>query len=200
MTCPPRGHPRNRRNLPAPRIRQRCQALPSRTSGSAGHSSLARSSSGCQRAVRAWRPLCGIGLTWDAVNLDGTELDIGWQLQRVRGQLLHRETKTEASDATLPLPGICVTALHMRQKAQAQAKAAAAADWVDTDLVFTTRVGTRLSRATSTGVSRPAAPGQASGGLPFTTPGTPVPRSWPHSTRTLAWPCASCGMRRSTSR
>ena len=37
------------------------------------------------------------------------ELDISWQLQRVRGQLLHRATKTEASDATLLLPGICVT-------------------------------------------------------------------------------------------
>jgi integrase len=83
-----------------------------------------------------------IGLTWEAVNLDGAELDIGWQLQRVRGQLLHRETKTEASDATLPLPGICVTALRMRQKTQGEAQAAAAADWIDTGLVFTTRAGT----------------------------------------------------------
>ena len=49
-----------------------------------------------------------VGLPWSAVNLDGAELDIGWQLQRVRRQLLHRETKTEASEATLPLPGICV--------------------------------------------------------------------------------------------
>ena len=83
-----------------------------------------------------------IGLTWDAVNLDGAELDIGWQLQRVRGQLLHRETKTEASDATLPLPGICVTALRLRQKAQDEVQAAADADWIDTGLVFTTRAGT----------------------------------------------------------
>jgi hypothetical protein len=34
----------------------------------------------------------------NAVNLDRAELDVSWQLQRVRGQLLHRETKTEASD------------------------------------------------------------------------------------------------------
>jgi integrase len=52
-----------------------------------------------------------IALAWGAVNLDEAELDIGWQLQRVRGQLLRRETRTEASDATLPLPGICVNAL-----------------------------------------------------------------------------------------
>ena len=51
-----------------------------------------------------------------AAPLDRAELDIGWQLQRVGGQLLHRETETEASEATLPLPGICVTALRIRGK------------------------------------------------------------------------------------
>jgi integrase len=50
-----------------------------------------------------------VGLPWSAVNLDGAELDVGWQLQRIRRELVHRATKTEASDATLPLPGICVT-------------------------------------------------------------------------------------------
>jgi len=44
-----------------------------------------------------------VGLPWAAVNLDGAELDVGWQLQRIRRELLHRETKTETSDATLPL-------------------------------------------------------------------------------------------------
>ncbi len=81
-------------------------------------------------------------LAWGAVNLDGAELDIGWQLQRVRGQLLRRETKTEASDATLPLPGMCVNALRIREKDQAEARAASAAAWTDIGLVFTTRVGT----------------------------------------------------------
>jgi integrase len=79
-----------------------------------------------------------VGLPWSAVNLDRAELDIGWQLQRVGGQLLHRETKTEASEATLPLPGICVTALRIREKDQAAAKAAAGASWVRSGLVFTT--------------------------------------------------------------
>ena len=83
-----------------------------------------------------------IGLAWGAANLDGAELDIGWQLQRVRGQLLRRQTKTEASDATLPLPGICVTALRMRAKDQAETRAANGADWTDTGLIFTTRAGT----------------------------------------------------------
>jgi len=83
-----------------------------------------------------------VGLPWSAVNLDRGELDIGWQLQRVRRQLLHRETKTEASEATLPMPGICVTALRIREKDQAAAKAAAGASWTQSGLVFTTRAGT----------------------------------------------------------
>jgi hypothetical protein len=45
-----------------------------------------------------------LGLTWEDVGLDAGELTIGRQLQRVRGQLLHRDTKTQASDATLPCP------------------------------------------------------------------------------------------------
>ena len=83
-----------------------------------------------------------VGLPWSAVNLDSGELDIGWQLQRVGGQLLHRETKTEASEATLPMPGICVTGLRIREKDQVAAKAAAGVSWVHCGLVFTTRAGT----------------------------------------------------------
>jgi integrase len=59
-----------------------------------------------------------LGLTWPDIDLDTAELTIGRQLQRVRDQLLHRETKTHASKATLPLPPICFTALQQRQAAQ----------------------------------------------------------------------------------
>lgn len=68
-------------------------------------------------------------------------MDISWQQQRVRGQLLYRAAKTEASDATLPPPGICVTALRMRQKDQDAARVAAS-QWPETGLVFTTLAGT----------------------------------------------------------
>ena len=40
------------------------------------------------------------------------------------------------------MPGICVTALRIREKDQAAAKAAAGASWVQVGLVFTTRAGT----------------------------------------------------------
>jgi integrase len=82
-----------------------------------------------------------LGLTWPDVDLDAAELTIGRQLQRVRGELLHRETKTEASDATLPLPPVCVTALRQRRAAQDQARETAGAAWTRSELVFTTRYG-----------------------------------------------------------
>nr|WP_244298735.1 tyrosine-type recombinase/integrase [Micromonospora cremea] len=72
------------------------------------------------------------------------ELTIGRQLQRVRGRLLHRDTKTQASDATLPRPDICATALGIRKAQRDEARAAAGNTWHDTDLVFTTRYGTPI--------------------------------------------------------
>ena len=56
-----------------------------------------------------------LGLTWELVDLDAAELFVGEQLQRVGNRLLRRETKTESSEAPLPLPGICVAALRLRK-------------------------------------------------------------------------------------
>jgi hypothetical protein len=44
------------------------------------------------------------------------------QLQRVKRELLHRETKTDASTATLPLPDICVAALAFQRTRQDEAR------------------------------------------------------------------------------
>jgi integrase len=85
-----------------------------------------------------------LGLTWDDVNLDDGELTVGLQLQRVRGQLLHRQTKTEGSVATLPLPPICLAALRHYQAQQEQARATTGKLWHTTGLVFTTRYGTPI--------------------------------------------------------
>jgi integrase len=85
-----------------------------------------------------------LGLTWDDVDLESGELSIGLQLQRVSRQLLHRETKTSASDATLPLPDICVTALKLRKTEEADAKAKAGSAWHGGKLIFTTKWGTPI--------------------------------------------------------
>jgi integrase len=45
-----------------------------------------------------------LGLTWELVDLDSAELYVGEQLQRVGGQLLRREVKTETSEAPLLSP------------------------------------------------------------------------------------------------
>ncbi|WP_308295712.1 site-specific integrase [Streptomyces odontomachi] len=84
-----------------------------------------------------------LGLTWSDVNLDTGELHVRHQLQRVRRRLLHTDTaKTEASEAVLPLPDVCLTALRLRRKEQETARERAKDLWTESDLVFTTRYGT----------------------------------------------------------
>lgn len=85
-----------------------------------------------------------LGLRWQDVNLDAAAVTIAWQLQRINGQLLHRQTKTEASDAVLPLPEICLTALKENRKMQRGWHLAAGPAWHDIGLVFTTRYGTPI--------------------------------------------------------
>jgi integrase len=82
-----------------------------------------------------------LGLSWEDVDLDGGELQVSRQLQRVHGQLLHGGTKTEGSAAGLPLPDICVTALRLRHRQQAVDQLAAGEAWQGDGLVFTTRYG-----------------------------------------------------------
>ncbi|MFC0866312.1 tyrosine recombinase XerC [Sphaerimonospora cavernae] len=86
-----------------------------------------------------------LGLAWDCVDLGGEQLWISRQLTRVSGQLLHRETtKTEDSTASLPLLGLCVSALRHRRRVQDDARKEAGEKWKDSDLVFTTRNGTPI--------------------------------------------------------
>jgi integrase len=59
-----------------------------------------------------------LGLAWEAVNFDQSALVPDHQLQRVRRSLLWRETKTEASDAWLPMPDIVIAALTIRRVQQ----------------------------------------------------------------------------------
>ena len=85
-----------------------------------------------------------LGLTWELVDLDGAQLYIGEQVQRVNGQLVRRQTKTEASEAPLPLPDLCAAALKLRKEQQDTDREQAGDAWIDTGLVFTTRHGTPI--------------------------------------------------------
>lgn len=66
---------------------------------------------------------------------------IGAELQRVGRRLQHRETKTAASDAALPLPSLCLSALGLRAGEQEKAVGAAGPGWQGSKFVFTTRFG-----------------------------------------------------------
>jgi integrase len=85
-----------------------------------------------------------LGLTWELIDLDAGELYVGGQLQRVGRQLLRRETKTEVSEAPLPLPDLCVTALTLRKQHQDADHDQADGAWLGDGLVFTTRYGTPI--------------------------------------------------------
>lgn len=83
-----------------------------------------------------------LGLTWPDVSFDAAEVHIRWQLQRADHQLRHRETKTPASAAVLPLPDICSTALKLRAERQADDRHQVADTWNDSEFVFTSACGT----------------------------------------------------------
>lgn len=82
-----------------------------------------------------------LGLKWEDVDLDDGELRVAWQLQRVARKLLRRQTKTQSSDAPLPLPAICLAALLAWRERQVIWKSMADSAWQDQDFVFTTRFG-----------------------------------------------------------
>jgi integrase len=79
----------------------------------------------------------------------GSELLVNWQVQRIRRRLIRREVKTEASEAPLPMPEICVTALRLRLREQQRDKEYAETigkrAWSNPDnLVFSTRYGSPI--------------------------------------------------------
>jgi integrase len=82
-----------------------------------------------------------LGLTWGALDFEHGELAVTHQLQRASKELLHRETKTDASDDTLPLPSIVVAALEQRRREQLADRKDADTAWHKSDLVFTTKFG-----------------------------------------------------------
>jgi integrase len=89
-----------------------------------------------------------LGLGEDDVDLTAGELRIGWQLQRVARQLLRRQTKTEGSDASLPLPDVCAAVLKRRAEDKAADRFTAGPLWQDSTLVFTGRYGTPVEPRT----------------------------------------------------
>ena len=159
-TPPRRAQPRRRRRTDQPERRHARQCCPdasrktqaarpgrptkpARSSSPRGatgtRSTPPTSSSSCSDCARA-RFWASAG---DDLDLRTATLTSA-QLQRVGGRLLRRETKTEGSDADLPLPGICATALQLRRQWQRTRPGRRWPAWQGDGLVFTTRYGTPI--------------------------------------------------------
>jgi integrase len=93
-----------------------------------------------------------LGLAWEVGNFGQGTLVPDHQLQRVRRSLLYRETKTEASDAWLPMPDIVAAALKIRRTQQDRERKAADEIWQQTNdtpsLILTGRYGTPIDPRT----------------------------------------------------
>ena len=82
-----------------------------------------------------------LGLAWQDIDLDARTALICWQLQRVGGRLIRRETKTASSDSALPLPEICVRSLEGRRQLEQRFRIESPA-WHESGLMLTTPLGT----------------------------------------------------------
>lgn len=85
-----------------------------------------------------------LGLPVEHFDADLCELEISRQLQRISRQLVLSDTKTDESEATLPVPDIVVAAMRLRLKQRARDKAEAGSAWEENGLVFTTRYGSPI--------------------------------------------------------
>ncbi|MFY9556608.1 MAG: site-specific integrase [Blastocatellia bacterium] len=85
-----------------------------------------------------------LGLRWSDVDLDGRTLRVGQSLQRLNGQLVLGETKTEQSRRVITIPLGAVSALREYRTRQREERMKLGPDWQDTGLVFTTQWGTPI--------------------------------------------------------
>jgi integrase len=85
-----------------------------------------------------------LALHWSDIDLDTAMLRVRWTLTRTSKGLQLGEPKTEKSRRTVPLPRSTVDVLRAHQSRQTADRLQAAEVWQDSDLVFTTEIGTPL--------------------------------------------------------
>jgi integrase len=86
-----------------------------------------------------------LGLRWEDIDLESGTLEVVQTLQRVGGALHFVQPKTEDSARAIPLPPLCIDALHEHHRQQFTERADAWPDWQENGLVFPTRIGTPWS-------------------------------------------------------
>lgn len=83
------------------------------------------------------------GLRWADVDLDGRALHLRMAMGR-DGELA--ETKTKAARRQIELPALAIDALRMQRRWQAEERLRFGPAWHDSDLVFTSTIGTPLDQ------------------------------------------------------
>lgn len=87
-----------------------------------------------------------LALMWERVNLDDGTLAVAKTLIRVDGKLQLGEPKTARSRRTIMLPRVAIDALRAQRVRQLEERLLAGSRWADSDLVFTSTIGTPLDR------------------------------------------------------
>lgn len=82
------------------------------------------------------------GLRWSDLNLEAGLLEVRNTVTVVEGKLIQGPPKTRASRRMVALPAEAVQALQERQVQQKVEKAMVGSAWQETELVFTTEIGT----------------------------------------------------------
>lgn len=85
-----------------------------------------------------------LGLRWSDLDLDRATLTVAQTVQRVGGRLVVDDTKTEASDATVPLPKVTRRVLVDHAALQEKERHNAGELWHVYGLVFPTSIGTPI--------------------------------------------------------
>ncbi len=88
----------------------------------------------------------GLGLRWADIDFEKAALSVRYQLQRVDGKLKLTEPKTDKSRRTICLPNVTLSALTAHKLRQDAERRVAGSRWVETGMVFTTRIGTMLDQ------------------------------------------------------
>lgn len=91
-----------------------------------------------------------LGLTWDAVDLDGGRLVVRQALTWVHGRAEIQPPKSRASRRVIPLPDLVVDALRVHRKQQDAERDEASGSWEESGFVFATRQGRLMSPYTLT--------------------------------------------------
>lgn len=88
-----------------------------------------------------------LGLRWQDVDMKDQRLTVVYALQRVDGKLRLVEPKTARSRRSIKLPQVIAELLVEHRKRQVEDRLLAGGRWQQSDLVFTTTIGTPLDGA-----------------------------------------------------